>query len=50
MKPIIDALRFILILPLLALWFISVALIKVIYPEFLGAVLRAALDEYRSRG
>lgn len=47
MPTIIATVRFVLVLPVLALWVVSVVLMKFIYPEFLGSVLREALEEYQ---
>lgn len=47
MKTIFAYLRFVLVLPCLALWVLSVWGMKFIYPEFLGSVLREALEEYQ---
>ena len=47
MRTIIAYTQFVLVLPCLALWVISVVLMKFIYPEFLGSVLREALEDYQ---
>ena len=47
MRTIISYIRFILVLPFLGLWMLSVFMMKLIYPEFLGSVLREALEDYQ---
>ena len=47
MTTIVATIQFVLVLQVLALWVVSVVLMKFIYPEFLGSVLREALEEYQ---
>lgn len=48
MKTLINYIQFVLMLPFLLLWWISVLGMKIIYPEFLGTVLRYALEDFRN--
>ena len=48
MKTFLAYIQFVFVLPFLALWWISVVAMKFIYPEFLGTMLRYALEDFRN--